>query len=399
MKLAGLPAGYYSGGDYHKHCEIIKSDNDFKFCEDAIFWDHLDSSDHLTDRLMLVSCDSGRKAWNTIMGPLRDPEPHGGLWVHSQGQGKYSKPQRIRLEGYPQGHDFHPLGMEVYPSYNGNASNLFVVNHARERSHIEQFTLKPTNPPVATWIRTITSDYLVSPNSLVLTSPTSFYVTNDHLMTRRLPAPLGNILPMTETVLGLPFSWVSHITINDSAFSEPAMMEHTYAALGLSFANGIALSPDGETLAVASTSVSRIQFYARDPNTNKLTHTHMVPVPFAPDNIMFDDEGILIAAGHQHFPSLIGVAANKTSATAPSWVISITPREPQSDKGHPWEYDTKSPVPASTKVPAVLSHVVETLFQSNGELFSTSTTGLRDSRTGTLYSIGLYEEGLLVCSP
>ena len=59
----------------------------------------------------------------------------------------------------------------------------------------------------------------------------------------------------------------------------------------------------------------------------------------------------------------------------------------------------RAPVPALGKAPAVPSHEVETLFQSNGELFSTSSTGMRDLKTGALYVSGLYEEGLLVCRP
>ncbi|KAF8548519.1 hypothetical protein OG21DRAFT_1489329 [Imleria badia] len=33
-------------------------------------------------------------------------------------------------EGYPVGYNFHPLGMEVYPSSNGSSSNLFIINYA-----------------------------------------------------------------------------------------------------------------------------------------------------------------------------------------------------------------------------------------------------------------------------
>lgn len=394
-----MPVGYYSNSDWRTHCETIGHDSAFKYCEDAAFWDHLDGSGKLGDRLMLITCDPGRKSWNTVMGPLRDPKPHGGLWVYSPTAGKESKPKSIVLKGYPEGHDFHPLGLDIFPSHNGNASNLFVINHARQRTFVEQFSITPANPTEATWIRTLTSKYFVSPNSVALTSPTSFYVTNDHFMTRRLPMPFGSVLPVMETVLGLPLTWVSHITVNENAQTESTVVEHTFAALGISFSNGIAISPNGKDVAVASSAMAYVYFYTRDPENNKLTPTYSVPLPFAPDNLMYDDEGILFAAGHPNFLSLTAVAGNKTDAIAPSWVVSISPREQTGDKAGVLlkEYDSRAPVSASTKAPAVISHEVETVFQSNGKLFSSSSTALRDSRTGVVYVTGLYEQGLLVC--
>jgi hypothetical protein len=391
--LSEFPVGYYSNGDWSTHCQTIGTDAAFSYCEDAVFWDHLDGEGKLKDRLVIVGCDPGRKSWNTVMGPLRDPKPRGGLWVYSPGEGNA---KAIVLIGYPEDHDFHPIGMDVFPSLEGDASNLFVINHAGQRTFIEQFSLTPANPTKAKWIRTLTSKYFVSPNSLAWTSPTSFYVTNDHLFTRRLPKPFGSVLPAIETWLGLPLSWISHVTINENAQFESNVLEHTFAALGIPFSNGVAISPDGKHLAVSSSSLAQVYFYTRDPESNKLTFTDTVQLPFAPDNLSFDDEGILIVAGHPHLPSLAAVAANKTAAIGPSWAVSISPRKAGAFSK---EYDTRAPVSASAKAPAVPSHEVETLFQSNGKFFSTSATGLRDSRTGVLYVSGLYEEGLLVCTP
>jgi hypothetical protein len=100
---------------------------------------------------------------------------------------------------------------------------------------------------------------------------------------------------------------------------------------------------------------------------------------------------------------LIAVAANKTGAVAPSWVVSISPSI-QPEVGSPAfgpskQYDLDAPVSASDRVQAVTSHDVETVFQSNGEGFSSSSTGLRDKLTGTTYVVGLYEDGMLACRP
>lgn len=366
-----------------------------KFCEDATFWEFKDSTTNdVLQRNVLLSCDPGRQEWNTVMGPLLDPEPHGSLWLYNPASSA-STAERITLEGYPAKHDFHPLGIEIYPSFNGNASNLFVVNHARARTTIEQFTLSPTSPLKASYVRTITSPYFISPNSIALTSPTSFYVTNDHLFTRRLPFPFAPVLPTAETMLGLPLSWVGHVSLDDAS----GELEHTFSKLGVAFANGVSISPDGKVVAVAATGANAIGFYKQNEATKTLEHTHNVPVPFSPDNIAFTEDGDLVVAGHPHFLSLVKVAKKK-STTTPSWVVSISRREIEAEAA-PFTIkdDLKAPVPVSSKVSSVASHQVRTLFQSDGAGFGSSTSGLVDSLTGKLFVTGLYEKGLLVCNP
>ncbi|KAJ3503227.1 hypothetical protein NMY22_g18322 [Coprinellus aureogranulatus] len=86
---APLPAGYAFNGDYDTgSCEPLgpgspKGPFDaLSYCEDIAFWDlHKDLSDTHPKRLLIAGCDPNRKSWNTVMGPLRDPNPHGSLWV------------------------------------------------------------------------------------------------------------------------------------------------------------------------------------------------------------------------------------------------------------------------------------------------------------------------------
>lgn len=331
--------------------------------------------------------------------PLRNPDPRGSLWVYSPDKAKNAKPGLLTLKGYPEGHDFHPLGIDIYPSRSGGVSNMFVINHARERSFIEQFTLSPGIATTATWVRTISHNFFVAPNSLTLTSPTAFYVSNDHLMTRRLPFPLNEVLPLAESVLALPLGWVGHVSIEP----ETGAVNYEFIKFGLPFPNGIAISRDGSQVAVAGTVLSHVTFYSRNTTSNTLAFNSTVPVPFNADNVRFDDEDNLIVTGHPHFPSLVEVAAKKPGALSPSWVMSLSPRT-QSTVGAPnlvtpKSFDLKAPISASSRVSAALSHDAQTLFQSNGSVFQTSSTGLRDARTGVLYLVGLYEEGLFICRP
>jgi hypothetical protein len=158
-------------------------------------------------------------------------------------------------------------------------------------------------------------------------------------------------------------------------------------------------------VAIASTTLGEILFYERDVTTQALSLCARVPTPFAPDNIMYDSRGSLIVAGHPDFPALVAVAAGRTGARAPSWVLSITPSpappgvgaEVDAEMELAWDVD--APVPASRKVPRVPGYEVRTLYQSDGSEFSSSSTGLRDSKTGVLYVVGLYQDGLMVCSP
>lgn len=394
------------------------------YCEDAVFWDAEDfpvpvtgdepddpvngteSLEREKKRWVVLSCDYNRKSWNTVMGPLDDPGPRGSLWVYDPDLPS-SPPQQMVFEGYPEGHDFHPLGFEVYPSKSGEETTMIVTNHARSRSTLEYFTLSPSSPLAAKHIKTLESPYIVAPNSIAMTSPHSFYISNDHLFTRRIPY-VGAVLALLESVLGLPLSWVSHVEIGVGG----EILKHKFVAWGIAFPNGISLHPSGEEVALVTSAIGQVFFYARDPATNALTFKEGVRTPFAPDNVEYSDDGTLVVAGHPHFPSLVALSQRK-KATSPSWVVSLTRRTPSRDSSSgpgpslPAEFDLKPLSKGGLSASKVLrgpseSHEMETLYQSDGSRWSSSSTGLVDGREGRgeLYVVGLYEEGgMLVCRP
>jgi len=428
-----LPVGSISTGSYARDCSPLgpvvsltpSSSPNAKFdqlayCEDIAFWELYNKVGDAkpAKRILLSGCDPNRKSWNTVMGPLRDPNPRGSLWAYtvpSSSSEPSPKPQRIALQGYPEGHDFHPLGLEVWPSYAGNASNLYIVNHARARTVIEHFTLtpstfsSPSSAPKAKYIRTITSPYFVSPNSLALTSPTSFYVSNDHLITRRWPI-IGSFVPLLESVFALPLAFISHVSLAPPDAITPIdeerqhVAEHKFAVKFMPFPNGIALSSDKKTLAVASSSLGVVQFYARDASSNALNlkKEETVKLPFAVDNVRFahapeGSEEELLVAGHPHFPSVIKVAKNVTNASSGSWVASISSLSSASSASN--ASDSQDPLG-----PYAAGGRVKTILQSNGVEseggFPTSSTALRDPDSGALYIAGLYAlGGVLECRP
>ncbi|KAG6330597.1 hypothetical protein ID866_8490 [Astraeus odoratus] len=401
-----LPPAYFIGGYYNKHCTIVKDerDNNLNYCEDIAFWDHLDSEDHITSRYVLLGCDPNLKLWNTVLGPMLDPEPSGYLWLYATDTGSLSPVTRAN---YPEGHTFHPFGVAVYPSKNGAVSNLFVVNQAEENSTVEHFVLDPAQPTVAQHIRTLTSPYFVAPNSIALTSPTSFYLSNDHLMTRRLPVPYGEILANTETLYAIPLGWLAHVTLDPES---SVGFQHTFVVQQVPFANGVSVSPDGSQVALASSSSLQVSLYDRNTTTNALTFRNSVKTPFFPDNVRYDDDGTLNVAGHPDLQAVVLVAANVTGAVAPSWAISIRPITASSTLVGKVVSDLPRGIynllgslmtqwnPVTFPSSSVPYSEVITLFQSDGTVFQTSTTPLIDRRTGTFYLSGLFQDGMLVCS-
>ncbi|PPQ66562.1 hypothetical protein CVT24_007127 [Panaeolus cyanescens] len=420
--------GHVANADYDADCTTLRDHTvpraeSLSSCEDEVFWEIEDKSGKVVQRPVIFTCDPNRKNWNTVMGPLRNPDPLGSLWLYIPSTDsskdyldpsvKRDKVQRITLKNYPPNHDFHPLGAEAWPSHAGSPSNLYVVNHARHRTVIEQFVLDPASPTEALHIRTISSPYFLSPNSVALTSPDSFYVTNDHFFTRRLPI-VGHVLPLIESVLGLPLGFVSHVSLHPvTSNTKNPIAKQAFAALFIPFANGISLSRTGTNLAVVSTSTNQVQFYTRDPLTNKLSQrkSETVILPFSPDNVnivpSIDQPGKedVVVAGHPNFPHLVAVAANKKGAYAASWAAVLTPK-PESLSGTKAPVsDDAAPVPISSKVSTDgTTYQVKTLFQSNGDEFNfgfmSSSTALRDPDTGVVYVSGLYaEDGAIICKP
>ena len=147
-------------------------------------------------------------------------------------------------------------------------------------------------------IGSIESDKLISPNDVVAVGKEQFYVTNDH----GSRTPFGVTL---ENYLMLPRANVLYFDGN--VFKE--------AANNLVFANGIAVSPDGNRIYVAETTARRIQTFTRDLFSGKLTQEATFDLPSGPDNIDVDEKGDLWVATHT---KLFGVVAYASDPSKPS---------------------------------------------------------------------------------
>jgi arylesterase/paraoxonase len=335
--------------------------NKVRNCEDGIIIEE--------DAFAILSCDSGRDLWNTVMGtfhPKRELIPNGKLWIYRYEDDDDSEKALAPVEfvGYPGALSFHPLGVE----YDRDTSTLFVCNHHIEGSRVDVFTLDLSKiTPVAKHRRTILHPLIPTPNSLALLSGTEFYVTNDHYIRRR-DSPLG---ALAETYLGIPGGTVTYVNIA----SEPIEVRTVARA---PFANGVAIL-NASTVAVAATSAAEVRLYTR-LDDNSLVQSGAIPVPYMPDNLSTNSDGSLLIAGHPRPPTLDKLVKHRRACIAEDGTV---PQEC-------WKSNSPTWVARWTA-----ERGLEDLYVSAKE-FGSGATAAKDAKRNVGIITGLYENGILV---
>lgn len=435
---------------------IASATQELNFCEDA------ELLDGKWEGWSLYSCDYNRGNWNTVIGPLKNAAPRGALWLwnHANASVTGAAPKALELLGYPDDASFHPLGFSLHLE----SDVLFVVNHGKFRSSVEVFRVTAAPAPKLQYLRTIVhSSALHTPNSVLSLSPTSFLVSNDHFIARRPPPfeailetyrsrlgldslsialahfvsipKIAGLLAKVETMLGMRGGWVDEVHFDGD------VTRTRRVASNIPFANGVALSPDGKTLAVAATTAPGVRLYdlnqvavPRDgfrlPQLGDAEGNDFetIPLRFPPDNLAFvpsigpmdpSSPVRLIASGHPNPLKLLTRAKDPYSGKAhpaPSWVVVINVLPPRT-------IEPKRTTLASGSLPVAPTRprfeksqnrkrssprfLVRTLYQSNGRGTSeqegsttgasSSTAALFDEDAGLLVVTGLYSAGLLVC--
>lgn len=422
VRPATTVAGAKAGGGVE--CFKVPGGAGFKFCEDL---HRIPGAEKDT---VLISCDANRDGWNTVMGPLAKPDARARLFTYEYPTSAFfsSTGERqavpVELVNYLAEKQFHPLGFSIFRPKESGERKLFVINHAKIRSTIELFDLKPSQAGwEAHWLQTIVHPLVThTPNSIHALSERSFVVTNDHLFARR-PGPLQSHtfpllsklwfgseevqgwrklvvdsaakflvnkkvaagLAQVETLLGLGLGWVTFVELGGE---EEGRVDAKVLVKGVPFANGIAISPDEKMLIVSATTYPGIWMYDILPPTspkeegfgwdsriNLRTKLHL---PMRVDNLAFTSQPTspnssdvfnghqLLATGHPAPLELICMARNSHKKTSASWSVAITPADKEEKEGE-WE-DKSAPLPAHH---FVLSHNtdwrIRTLLQSKGE--------------------------------
>ncbi|GAB7351824.1 hypothetical protein MBLNU459_g2389t1 [Dothideomycetes sp. NU459] len=317
---------------------------ELKNCEDAL----------MHEGISILSCDSGRDKWNTVMGIFHDKDvPQGQLYIYDYRTSE-NPPIPIRLLNFPNAEtDFHPLGIE----YSESTKTLLDLPNTQDGEFLG-------DTHTANHIRTLEHPLLRSPNSIYAISDQDLYVTNDHYILIRYYPWLAHL----ETYLGIPGGSVVHVDLSTDTVTTEAR---------INFANGV-VALNETTLAVASTTTASIYFFAIDPKTYKLAFKQTVSVPFLPDNLSLDSHGTLLIAGHAHPGSITAFAHSRARCNSP---------DPSADKRG-----------CDSTAPSYIAQWNEASGLSDlyiGDSFSSATTAVRDAERGIGLAVGLYERGIL----
>jgi arylesterase/paraoxonase len=203
--------------------------------------------------------------------------------------------------------DFKPHGISFYDDGQGGKT-LMVINHLENgESTVEIFDVLSDQfgGVKLDHRRTVGDPLLVAPNDVAAIDHERFYATNDH------GNPPG-FRREVETWLLLP---EANIVYWDGR-------KMSVAAEGLTYANGIALSPDRASVYAAETTGRAVRIYARNPGSGALSSKETLYVGTGADNIDVDPGGNIWLAAHPKMLDLMSHAGD-SAVLSPSQVIRI----------------------------------------------------------------------------
>jgi len=317
--------------------------------------------DHFAGRIYVAAYD--RWKLDTAVASGAERLPQGAIYAAPL-RSLARQPSRLPMRRLADGgeRDFHPHGLTIYRD--GDTARLHAINHAYERadggwnrtSVIETYGI---TPDTLTHRRTASANGLCRANNLTALSARNVLITRDH-------GACDGVGRWLEDVLGLDRGQVLLGTLTP----EGGIRLNTLVD-DIGFANGIAVSPDGATVAVAATREKQVRFY----DTPALIRgggealTKIVQVDGGPDNLTWSADGRLIAAVH---PSLFfaGLARHRWFGfqRAGSKAIAVNPS----------------------------NAVTETLFHdTGGKLLNAGTAAALVD--GTLIVSGVLDRALVVC--
>ncbi|WP_376691840.1 SMP-30/gluconolactonase/LRE family protein [Wenzhouxiangella sp. EGI_FJ10409] len=235
----------------------------------------------------------------------------GGIYAWAL-DGSMAEPANLTPDA---GTDFRPHGISLFVGADGRAT-LFVVNHPGASLFGEQPD-EPSGPSHTIEVfdldglrlvhrETLADESMISPNDIVAVDNQRFYFTNDHGSDPGWKRTLEDYLRL---------GWANVVYFDGEAYRE--------VADGLSYANGINLSPDGTRLYVAEVTRSRIREYSRDGQDGGLAELRRFDVGFGVDNIEVDpDTGDLLLGGHVKLLTFTRHARDAT-VLAPSQAVRV----------------------------------------------------------------------------
>ncbi|MDD3446805.1 MAG: SMP-30/gluconolactonase/LRE family protein [Zavarzinia sp.] len=206
---------------------------------------------------------------------------------------------------------FHPHGISLFTDPETGAQTLFVVNHIEggvPRAGISRAEMFSVAEDGSLGHRGgVIGAAMASPNDILAVGPNQFYASNDH---------------GSETAAGLLLETLFMLPRANVVYYDGK--EFRTVAEGISFANGLGLSPDGQFLHVAETTGFAVRTYRRDAASGALDLLWTTPVANGVDNIDMAPDGRLYVAGHPHLLDFLAHTADPASPS-PSEVVRLTP--------------------------------------------------------------------------
>lgn len=235
--------------------------------------------DPVTGTAMLSSYDRrAALAGEPVQGAIYAWSPDGGL--------------RSLTSDFPR--ELYPHGISLWRSDEGEA-RLFVVNHAPTGDRVEIFSWDGDRLSL---VESIADDSLHSLNDLAGVGPDSFYATNDHGARGSVGRALEDYLRLRR---GTVVYWDGR--------------RATQVADGIGYANGIAVSAEGDRLYVASPTRGTIHLFERREQSGALEPRGTIEIGSGVDNITVADDGELWVGAH---PKLLSFVAHSRDETKPS---------------------------------------------------------------------------------
>lgn len=237
---------------------------------------------------------------------------------------------------------------------------------------------------------------------------------------------LSKLLMRVETILGLPTGFVTRVRLEE----DTGKVSVSLFDRGIAFANGIAKSPNGRVIAVASTTMPGVLLYRRhenkagEPRESEWVRSDKIFTPNRADNIAFSrssnearSEDVfgsgsqLLVTGAISGIKMLKFARDPTniSKASPSWVVAISPKAADTPNK-----DDDAPLPSQKMLlGSHASYSVKTLYQGHKPaplaepylvykfVGVTSAAGASMDETvggGTLLVAGIFSDpGVMVC--
>jgi len=199
--------------------------------------------------------------------------------------------------------DFHPHGISFFRQ--GGSDYLFVVNHNQYGSSVELFRF--LNDTLFHLV-SFENELMCCPNDIVAVDTDQFYVTNDH-------GYKDGIMKTLEDYLRLPKSYLLYFD------------GKTYLKVyeGLNYANGVNISPIGETVYLTETTGRKISVLDRNISTGELQLRFTKNLETGLDNITIDSDGNLWIAAHPKLFDFVGHSKDPEKKS-PSQVLKLSPK-------------------------------------------------------------------------